>query len=177
MKRALELDPLNANTIADLGLPFYFGRQYDQAIEQYRKAIEMDRKWYWSHLLLGWAYEQQGKFPEAVAELTQARRFNDSPQVLASLGHVYAVSGRRGEAQALIEELTEISKRHYVSPYDVATIYAGLGDNDQAFAWLEKADEDRSGWLGLWLKVDPKFDNLRPDPRFRDLLRRIGLAR
>lgn len=176
MQRALELDPLNANTMADLGLPFYFARQYDQAIEQYRKAIEMDRKWYWSHLLLGWAYDQQGKLPEAIAELKQASRFNDSPQVLASLGHAYAVSGRRGEAQAVIEELTEISKLHYVSPYDVATIYAGLGDNEQAFAWLEKANEDRSGWLGLWLKLDPKFDSLRPDPRFRDLLRRIGLT-
>jgi tetratricopeptide (TPR) repeat protein len=128
-------------------------------------------------MLLGWAYVQQGKHTEALAALNQAYRTNDCPQVLASLGHAYAVAGRRAEAQKVIVELQETAQRKYVSPYDVATIHAGLGDQEQAFVWLEKAYEDRSGWLGLWLKVDPKFDDLRRDPRFEDLLRRVGHAR
>ena len=107
MKRALESDPLNDFGLWGLGDSFYFARQYEQAIEQYRRAIGVEPKLYWSHLMLGWAYEQQGKFTEAIAELNQARRLNDSPQVLASLGHVYAVSGQRAEAQTVIAELQE----------------------------------------------------------------------
>lgn len=124
--------------------------------------------------MLGWAYEQQGKFTEALVELNQAYRINDSPQILAALGHACAVSSQRAAAQKAIEELQQTARRKYVSPYDVATIYAGLGEQEQALEWLEKAYEERSGWLGLGLKVDPKFDGLRADERFRDLLRRIG---
>lgn len=174
MKRALELDPSGDFGLWGLGDSFYFARQYEQAIEQYRRAIGVEPKLYWSHLMLGWAYEQRGKFDEALAELNQARRLNDSPQVLAALGHAYAVSGQRAEAQKVIAELQETARRRYVSPYDLATIYAGLGEKEGALAWLEKAYEDRSGWLALWLKVDPKFDGLRADERFRELLRRIG---
>jgi tetratricopeptide (TPR) repeat protein len=176
MKRALGSDLLNAFGLWGLGDSFYFTRQYEQAIEQYRRAIGVEPKLYWSHLMLGCAYEQQGKSPEAIAELNRALRLNDSPQVLASLGHAYAKSGQRDETQKVIADLQEIGKRRYVSPYDLATIYAGLGEKERTLAWLERAYEDRSGWLALWLKVDPKFDLLRSDPRFRDLLRRIGQA-
>ncbi len=176
MKRALESDPQNDFGLWGLGDSLYFARQYEQAIEQYRRAIGVEPKLYWSHLMLGWAYEQQGKFTEAITELNQASRLNDSPQVLASLGHVCAVSNQSAEAQAVIAQLEETAKRKYVSPYDVATIYAGLGEKEQSLTWLEKAYKDRSGWLGLWVKVDPKFDSLRQDARFRDLLRRIGHA-
>jgi tetratricopeptide (TPR) repeat protein len=127
-------------------------------------------------MLLGWTYEQQQKFPSAIDALNQANRLNDSPQVIASLGHAYAVAGRRAEAEKVITELQKRSERKYVSPYDVATIYAGLGDNEQTLVWLGKAYEDRSGWLPLWVKVDPKFDALRSDPRFQGLLRRIGFT-
>lgn len=174
MKRALEADPLSDFGLWGLGDSFYFARQYEQAVEQYRRAIGVEPKLYWSHLMLGWAYVQQGKFDEAIAELNQARRLNDSPQVTAALGHAFAVSGQRAEAQKVLAELQATARRRYVSPYDLATIYAGLGEKEQALTWLEKAYEDRSGWLALWLKVDPKFDGLRADDRFRDLLRRIG---
>jgi hypothetical protein len=93
---------------------------------------------------------------------------------LAALGHVYARSGQRAAAQKVIADLQVTARRRYVSPYDIATIYAGLGDKEQALAWLEKANEDRSGWLAWWLKVDPKFDTLRSDPRFHNLLRHVG---
>jgi DNA-binding winged helix-turn-helix (wHTH) protein/Tfp pilus assembly protein PilF len=174
MNRALGSNPLNDFGLWGLGDSFYFSRQYEQAVEQYRRAIGVGPKLYWSHLMLGSAYGQQDKFTEAIAELNQAYKLNDSPQVLASLGYTYARSGQRDEAQKVIAELQETSKRRYVSPYDMATIFAGLAEKEQAMAWLEKAFDDRSGWLALWLKVDPKFDGLRADDHFRDLLRRIG---
>lgn len=174
MKLALESNPLSDFALWGMGDSFYFARQYDQAIEQYRRAIAAEPRSHWAHLMLGCAYEQTGKFPEAIAELKQAHRLNDIPQTLASLGHGFAISGQRAEAQKVIAELEETAKRRYVSPYDVATIYAGLGEKEQALAWLEKAFEDRSGWLALWLKVDPKFDGLHSDSHFKALLRRTG---
>lgn len=174
MKHALEADPLEDFNLWELGLCFYFTRQYEPAVEQYRRAIGVEPNSHWSHLLLGWALEQQGKFPTAITELKAARRLNDNPQVSASLAHAYAVSNEPVEAQKILAELLDTAKRRYVSPYDVATVYAGLGDKQETLAWLERALEDRSGWLALWLKVDPKFDAFRSEPRFRDLLRRIG---
>lgn len=175
MKRMLEADPLNGFGLWGLGLSFYFARQYEPAIEQYRRAIGVEPKSHWPHMLLGWTYEQQGKFTDAIAELNEASRlFEQNPQVLASLGHVYAKSGQRAEAQRRIAELVETARHRYVSPYDIATIYAGLDDREQALAWLEKAFEERSGWLAWWLKVEPKFDILHSDPRFQNLLQRVG---
>lgn len=173
MKQALGTDPLNDFGLWGLGDSFYFARQYDQAVEQYRRAVSVAPKMYWSRLMLGSAYVQQGKFSEAFVELQQARRLNDSPQVLAALGHAYAAAGQRAEAQQVLSELQTLAQRKYVSPYDVATIYAALGEKEQAFDWLEKAYADRCGWLAWWLKVDPKFDSLRADERFTALLRRI----
>jgi DNA-binding winged helix-turn-helix (wHTH) protein/Tfp pilus assembly protein PilF len=173
MKQALGTDPLNDFGLWGLGDSFYFARQYDQAVEQYRRAVSVAPKMYWSRLMLGSAYVQQGKFSEAFVELQQARRLNDSPQVLAALGHAYAAAGQRAEAQQVLAELQTLAQRKYVSPYDVATIYAALGEKEQAFDWLEKAYADRCGWLAWWLKVDPKFDSLRADERFTALLRRI----
>jgi len=174
MKRSLESDPLYYVGLWGLGDSFYFARQYEQAIEQYRRSIGMEAKLHWTHLMLGGVYEQQGKFTEAVAEFNEARLIHDNPQISAALGHTYAMSGQRPDAQKVLKELQETAKRRYVSPYDLATIYAGLGEKEQALAWLEKAYEDRSGWLGLWLKVDPKFEGLRADERFGRLLQRVG---
>jgi len=94
--------------------------------------------------------------------------------MLALLGHVYAVTGKRGEAQKIIGELNEQSKRMYVDPYFLAQIHTALGDRDKAFQELEKAYEEHSSWL-VWLKVEPKFDSLRSDSRFTNLIQRIGL--
>jgi hypothetical protein len=92
---------------------------------------------------------------------------------MAALGHVYAVAGRKGEARKILAELEELAKHRYVSPYDRATVYAGLGEKDQAITWLERAYQERSDGL-VFLKVEPKFDGLRSDPRFVDLLRHVG---
>lgn len=176
MQQALGTDPLNDFGLWGVGDSFYFARQYEQAIEQYRRAISVAPKMYWSRLMLGCAYVQQGKFSEALVELQQARRLNDSPQPLAALGHTYAAAGQRAEAQAVLAELQTLAQHKYVSPYDVATIYAALGEKEQALDWLEKAHADRCGWLAWWLKVDPKFDSLRAEDRFVALLRRVTQA-
>ena len=174
MRQALDADPLNEFSLWELGLAFHFAGRLESAVEQYRRAIVVEPKSHWAHMLLGWTLERQGKFDEAIAETKIAYRANDTSQVLASLGHAYAAAGRHAEAQAVLAELAELAKSRYVSPYDVATIHAGLGDKDAALAWLDKAYEDRSGWLALWVGVDPKFSILGSEPRFQNLLRRVG---
>jgi Flp pilus assembly protein TadD len=122
------------------------------------------------------AYEQKGMYAEAVAELQKAVNVSPgSPFALGSLGHAYAVSGDREKARQVLSDLRELSRRRYVSPFDTAVIYAGMDDEDRAVEWLEKAFDDRSLEM-IFLKVDPRFDSLRADPRFVNLLRRMGLA-
>jgi serine/threonine-protein kinase len=173
-KRARELDPLSLIINSSEGWVLYFARRYDQAIEQLQKALEMDPNFAVAHLWLGWAYEQKGMYEEAIREFQKAvTLFKGSTYPIASLGHAYAVSGKRGEALKLLNELKELSKRRYVSAYDLALVYAGLGEKDQAFKWLEKAYEERYGWITM-LKLEPRFDPLRADPRFQSLLRRMN---
>jgi len=116
----------------------------------------------------------KGSIQEAIAEYRKARQLDDDPFVLALLGHAYAVSGERNQALKTVEQLQELSGQRYVSSYSFAVVYAGLGEKDQAFQWLEKAYQDRADDLRQ-LKVDPLLDNLRSDQRFTDLLRRVGL--
>jgi tetratricopeptide (TPR) repeat protein len=149
-------------------------RQYDQAIEQLRKTLELDQNFVSAHLFLAITYEGMNEFSAAIAEMNRARLLDDTPWHLAELGYAYAAAGKREEAQRVITELQELAQRRYVSPFDIATIYAGLGERDQAFAWLERAYEDRSVWM-VYLKTLPRFDSLRSDPRFTDLLRRMGI--
>ena len=176
IKRAHEIDPLSLPINRDVGLIYYRARQYDRAIEQYLKTIELDPSFWSAHQHLGWAYEQKAMYAEAIAELNQAMASaGDRPSIRAQLGHVHAVSGRREAAEKALGELREQSKQPCVSPYEIATIYAGLGENDQAFAWLDQAYLDRSGWL-IYLKVEPMLDGLRADPRFTDMLHCVGLG-
>lgn len=175
-RRAQDLDPLSLSINASLGLLSLYARQHDQAIDQFRKTLEMDHNFPLAHLGLGEAYEQKGMYDEAVAEFQAAIALSGgSPVMVAALGHAYAISDRRGEAQKVLDELKELSKRRYVAPFDVAMVYAGLGEKDQAFEWLQRAYEERDDWL-TFLKVEPRADTLRSDPRFQDLLQRVGLA-
>lgn len=175
IKRARELDPTSLMINANAGLIFYFARQYDQAMQEYRETLRMDPNFPQAHLYLGQAYERKGMFAEAIAELQRAVTLSGGkPIMLAALGRSYAVSGKRREARKVLRLLREVAKQTYVSPYYVAALYAGLGQRDQAFQWLEKADLDRDDHM-IWLKVDPVWDSLRSDSRFQDVLLRVGL--
>lgn len=173
-QRALALDPLDVAMNFHLGFHYFNARQYDQAIAQLQKTLEMDPNSAEAHGILGVVYEQTGRFDDAIAELQKNRELGGYDQ-RGIIGHVYAISGQRGEAQKLLDQLHEESKHKYVSPYNFARIYEGLGEKDQAFAWLEKAYAERDSNITL-LKVDSEFDSLHSDPRFTELLRRIGLA-
>jgi serine/threonine protein kinase/lipopolysaccharide biosynthesis regulator YciM len=175
-KRAIELDPLSVSINRDLGYVFYDGRQYDQAIEQERKTMQLDPNFAQAHSILGRAYLQKTMFDEGIAEFE--RELVISPAfrpALADLGLAYALAGRKTDAQKVLVQLSPLSKQGYVTPKSVAAIYAGLGEKDKAFEWLEKAYQERSVGFGLGMKSFPVFDPLRSDPRFADLLRRMNL--
>jgi len=175
IKRAQDLDPLGLIANINAGWIFYHARQYDRAIEEMRKSLELDPTFARGHWAISEPLEQLQRYDEAVAELQKARQLDETPIMLALLGHIYAVTGKRNEARKIIDELNGLSKRMYVDPYFLAEIYVALGERDQALQALESAYTQRSSWLG-WLKVEPKFDQLRGDPRFKDLVRRVGLT-
>jgi Flp pilus assembly protein TadD len=174
-KRAQELDALSLETNAMAGQNFYFAHQYDLAIDTFRKTLDMEPNYWIARTLLGASYETKGDFPRAVAECEKGRKIETSiPLALSLLGHAYAVSGRKREAEQALKELKDWSKQSYVPAYNFAEVYIGLGEREQALASLEKAYADRSIYL-TFLKADPQFDSLRSDPRFKDLLHRVGL--
>jgi tetratricopeptide (TPR) repeat protein len=158
-----------------LGWGLYYGHRYDQAIAQLRETLDLDPNSWPTYQVLGDAYVERSQFREAIAALHKSQEIEDQISVpLAALGHAYAVSGRRTDARQVLDELVARSKNRHVPSYTVAVIYAGLGEKDEALAWLEKSYADRS-WYMTSLKVDPKLDGLRSDPRFKDLIRRVGL--
>jgi Tol biopolymer transport system component/tetratricopeptide (TPR) repeat protein len=174
--RCLDLDPLDLTMNTHLGWHYLLARQEDQAIEQLKRTLELDQSFINARLYLGQAYERKGMCREAIAEIQKVRDFYGQSQIASGLlGHAYAVSGQKGEAQKIIEEMKEQSKQEYVWPYNIAIIYVGLDERDQALQWLEKAYQDHSDDL-IYLKVDSMFDSLRSDARFTGLVRRIGLA-
>ena len=166
--------PLDLNMSLDLASILLAAGRYDQSIEQTRKALELDPNFWWSYQNLGRAYERKKQYPEAIAALEKARLLDVNPSTLGYLGYVYAAAGKKSEAQKVLEELKELSKKQYVSPYNIACIYAGLGDKDQAFEYLERAYQERSFFMVL-LKTEAVLDNLRPDPRFKAMLKRMNL--
>ena len=174
-KRALELEPLNLVVGTHLGWHYLYARQYDQAIEQFRKTLELDPAFPQAQRYAAWAYLQKGMRQEAIASLRAALgRLGRNPEVEGELGHALGVAGRRAEALAMLEGLRQLSSTRYVSPYSVALVHAGLGDRDQALAWLEKAYVERSDYMP-YLNREPMLDGLRSDPRFAALVRRVGL--
>lgn len=174
LKRAQELDPLSEIN-AYIGLSHYWARQYDRAIEQFQKALELYPDFWLPHLFLGWTRLQLGELSKANQDLTEAFRLEDNPWTVASLAHASAIFGDRNRVAQLLDELRQRTERQFVAPYFVARIYTGLGETEQAFAWLEKAYEARDECI-TWLKVDPTMEGLGPDPRYAVLLRRLGLV-
>jgi TolB-like protein/DNA-binding winged helix-turn-helix (wHTH) protein/Flp pilus assembly protein TadD len=172
---ALTLDPVSVNAGQNMARAHYFARRFDEAIETTRKTLELDPSFAIAHLRLGRAYAAKAMYGPAVKEFQQFSTLSgDIPLATASIGNARARSGDRAGAMRSLDELTKLSKRGRVPSICFALVQVGLGDNDQALSWLEKAYQERSDFL-LVLKVDPLFDPLRPDPRFQQLLRRIGL--
>jgi len=175
MERARERDPLSLSINTELGVAYRDARYYDRAIEQCRKTVELDQNFSPAHWCLGMAYASKKMYKEATDELLTARATGGCPCELAALGYTYAAAGQTISARSVLRELERRSEQGYPLSYLISEVYAGLGENDHAFAWLNRAYKERDGQL-TWLKLDPMIDSLRPDPRFSDLLRRVGLS-
>jgi TolB-like protein/tetratricopeptide (TPR) repeat protein len=173
-QQILQRAPLDLLANQDMAGILLAAGKYDRSIEQSRKALEIDPNYWWSYQTLGLAYQRKKQYPEAIAALERARLADPNPAILGNLGYVYATAGKKTEAQTIMGELKELSNQRYVSPYHTACIYAGLGNKDQAFEWLERSVEERASFIPL-LKFDPVMEDLRSDPRFKDLLKRMNL--
>jgi TolB-like protein/Flp pilus assembly protein TadD len=175
-QQAQKLDPLSLFTNVSLGWAYYFSRDYERAIEQGRKALEMEPRFDFAYWIMGLALAQLDRTDEAIASLNEAVILTGGGLTHeAHLGYAYALSGKREEAEQVLADLKEIAREKYVSAYYFAIIYLGLGELEQTFSWLERALDERAGFLAF-IKVEPIFDGVRSDPRFTDLLRRMGLS-
>jgi TolB-like protein/Tfp pilus assembly protein PilF len=175
-EKALQVDPLNIVDSAQVGVMFVAARQYDRAIEQFRKTLDMDPNNFYAHYRFAAAYLGKEMYEEAIAEFHKAVDLGgDSVWITSVVGHAYAVSGKRDQALQLLDVLTERSTHEYIPPGAFAFLYVGLGENDLAFAQLEKAYEEHTDDSLLWLKAYPGWEPLSADPRWAPLLKKIGL--
>ncbi len=173
--RAQALAPLSPVVNANLGWALYFGRRYDEAITQCSKALDLDTHALMTYTVLGQALAAASRYDEAVRALESAVRFSGGASfTTAALGYAYAKGGKRREASQILRELQQPSTAGYVSPFCVALVHAGLGDEEQALDWLDRAYEDRAHWL-VYAKAWPFFDDLRSAARFTALLGKVGL--
>ncbi|HEY7059325.1 MAG TPA: protein kinase, partial [Vicinamibacterales bacterium] len=175
IRRALNLDPRSIRTHAQGTVLLLFTRHYDEAIELARKGLEFEPGSGFTLAFQGVAYAEQGRFDEALDNLRRAVQLDDSLTIRALQAHVLAVAGRRVEAQAILRQVQEAAKYRYFCPYEIATVYASLGDNDTAYALFRKGTHEHADCMP-WLGVEPWLDQFRRDPRYRTLLRDIGLA-
>ena len=172
-QRGLEVAPLSTLIADDVAYAYYLARRYDEAIRTCQKSLEIDPNHFGGPLNLGVVYEANGMHDEAIKQFEKAIAIGGRTSgVLALLAHAYATSGRQAEAQKILAELHEVSKQAYVSSYDLAILYVGLGDKDRALEQLNKSYEDRAGFI-IYLNVEPLFDPLRSDPRFTELVRKM----
>ena len=173
--RAVRLDPIGSVLTSCLCWHRFAARQYDEAIQQAIKYLQGQPDDAWAHTILGWNYEQKHLYPEAISEFQKAVKLSEGDAFqVAALGHAFAVAGRRAEAEEILSKLIQQSRQHYISSFDIALIYAGLGEKDQAFEWLQRGVRERSTFL-VYSGWEPRLDPLRTDPRFQALLRQIGL--
>lgn len=176
IKRALELDPLSLMSLTAVGLVFYYGRQYDRAIEPLRRVLDMDANFPPALRVLGWVYEQKGMMEEAVGQYQRAvSASGGNVSMLADLGRAYGLIGWQDKAEQALDELHQIAHRCYVSPYEFALIYMGLGDKNRALEKLYEAAEEHY-WLMVNLNVHATWDGLRDEPRFTQLLKMMRLV-
>jgi eukaryotic-like serine/threonine-protein kinase len=174
-QRAQELDPISVYVSSVVVKVYYNARQYDRALEAYRQMSELEPDSPRGRRDLGLILLQRRQYAEAIAALAQAVARKAEPDFISELALAYAVAGRRDEARRTLAQLQGVAKQRYVPPFYIAKVYAGLGENTQAMALLNRAFQDRSDQL-TGLRVEPAFDPMRADPRFIDLMQRVGLA-
>jgi TolB-like protein/DNA-binding winged helix-turn-helix (wHTH) protein/Flp pilus assembly protein TadD len=174
-RRALELDPLSPLTNEELADAHLSARQYDAAIAQYQKTLELYPNQPAPRDSLGWAYVYKRMYDQGLKEIrTSIDLYGEDPSLSPEIAFIYGMTGRKGEAQKILDRLLSTSKTVPVAAHHFALIYVGMGRKDEAFDWLEKAYDQHSPMMA-WLEVDPRFDSLRQEPRFQDLMRRVGL--
>jgi eukaryotic-like serine/threonine-protein kinase len=175
-KLAVEADPYSPLSTFVPGSVSVFTHQWQPAVDQLLAAKELAPTFWFNQNFLGRAYEGLGKMPEAITEFQAAVTLdNDNSETLAGLGHGYAAAGKTAEAQKVLADMKTLSEHGYVSPYSFAVVYAGLGDREQAFKWLDTALEQRSYFMAVYLPTDSRLDPLRSDPRFAALKQKVGL--
>lgn len=177
MKKARELDPLSTRVNADLGMAYLAAKRYDEAIEQEKNTMELNPKAAGAYWIRGMAYQQKKMFGEAIKDYRQALELSPEDQnYLAALGHVYASSGNNSAARNILDTLFVLNKKEHVSPFFFALVFAGLNDKEMALEWLEKSYEEKSGSV-RYLKMEPRLKNLRNEPRYAALMKKIGLEK
>ena len=175
IKDSQELDPLSLIISVAIGWAFYMARRYDDAIAQFRRTVELEPNYPMTHWMFGLALRKMGRYELAITEGEKGVKLSDgSSHMRASLAQTLATAGRTKKAIQILDDLTKLSKQKYVSSYFFAGIHVGLGEIDRAIEYLEKSYEEHSHWL-IYLHIDPGMDDLRSNPRFQDLLRRVGL--
>ena len=180
IRRALELDPLSIETNFLGSWRFYFSRRFDEALQQIQRTLELDPTYFYGYMFLGMCQEQKGQFRDAAAAFERARKLTAEagetpPEILADLVRSHVQGGDRAAAEKVRDELDALTSRRYVSRHDLALVSLALGDRPAALDWLEKAYEDRN-WYMPWIHLDPRFDPIRSEPRFVELVRRMGLT-
>ncbi|HEY0003548.1 MAG TPA: protein kinase [Pyrinomonadaceae bacterium] len=176
IRRAQEINPLSLMDRSITGWTYYHARQFEQALEELRKTLELDANFPNGYFMMGGIYGQLGRYDEAIQMAGKSLELMPGSVVpLWVIGYAYAMSQRQTEARGVLAQLESISQQRYVSPYFFALIQTGLGDTEAAFEWLEKAFESRDEWL-VWLNTEPKLDPLRSDTRFESLLSRVGFS-
>jgi tetratricopeptide (TPR) repeat protein len=170
---ARQRDPLSVPINSDVGFHYYYSGQYDEAVKQLRFVLEMNRDFPPAHLWLGRTYQELGRVDDALAEFRHVEEsLPEWPVSMAARGYIAGATGRVDEARQILAELERLGNHTYVTPYGVALVHAGLGSNDIALTWLNRAFQERSHWL-VWLGLDPRWKALRSDPRFDELMRRM----
>jgi eukaryotic-like serine/threonine-protein kinase len=175
-RRAIEIDPLDMVINVHLAWHYQLAEQFELAMEQSERSVRMEPGWHWSHFFLGWAYEQKAMLGKAVDELEKSVELSNGHTVMTgALGHAYGIAGDAAKARGVLEQLMAGAKAKYVASYEIGLIHFALGENDQGFHWLDKAVEERSGWL-VYMNREPRLKMIRSDPRFPQLLKRIGFS-
>jgi len=175
-ERAINLDPVSSFTNRGLGWGYFYAGRYDESIVQLKATLELDPNNYWTLQELAWAYGMKGMKREVdflVDKIKALYSLEEDPALLSSVAWCYAVTGEKEKARVALERMLDLSVRKYVDPYSVAGVYAGLGEKDRAFDWLTRGYKDRSIGM-LSLKIDPFLNPLRSDPRYKELLKKMG---